>query len=362
MNENIKNEIIRVRPETLYSTSQKVLTVNEQRILTFAILKIQTNYNSVSFTLSELEQVFNMKFGSWNNIKGYISNLRSFGIDIINEDTGQIYLVNAFSTLMYEKGKGLFTFKFNDEFLPTLHRQKRYLQYGMRGVGSFKSQYSLYLYHWLKDHMFGDISIKKDIGIHEFKEIFHVPSTKYKGRNNNFKARVWGPAVEEINEYTGYSIRIAIRGRGESTLFTIVREEDELLSKNISKDNFQCKLGKDIIDFGCADCMKINRCPFAVNISPAVLPSGATPDNLTLFDIQTVIKETLWINKYYNVAKRVRNGVASDIERQYYDHVLEKRKVNELLCSNKQLDELMDEDKEIITRQLDLIVESYFDD
>lgn len=319
MNQFNKNEVITVKPNTLRSPGSVSLGINDQRILFYSIYKIQTNATSVSFTKQELDEVFDIDFGSYKDIKNYLFRLRNFGAGFVNEKTQKISIVNAFSTLDYDNG--LFTFKFNQDFLPTLNNQKRFLMFGMKSIEKFKCKYSIYLYDYLKDSMWGNISLKKNLSLKEFKDIFQLSEDKYKGRNTNFKSRVWQPAMDEINEYTDYKIQITTKGIGDKITFTIHRLENETInfSKTSSTEIFQCYLGKELIDYNCKDCMKINSCPFKVqDIS---LNSNEAWKNISFY-----MEQNFWGNKYYSLPKRIRNNVASDLELAFYDFAIQQAK------------------------------------
>ena len=109
----IKNkEVITLRPNTLHSPSAKQLSMNAQRILFYSIYSTQHNHDTVSFTKTELNEAFGVDFGSYKEIKNYLSSLRSFGIDIEQEGSERLMFINAFSYLIYNNG--LFEFKFNE--------------------------------------------------------------------------------------------------------------------------------------------------------------------------------------------------------------------------------------------------------
>lgn len=349
-----KKEVIVVRPETLrYSSSQQLLPINCQRILFYAIRKFQNNTKSVSFSLSELQDYYHIDFGSWKEISEYMPKLRQFGMDVIDEKSGQIVGVNAFSVINYSRGTGIFNFKFTNEFLPQVSIQKRYLQYGP-GQKSFKSKYTSYLYHWIKDNMYGKRDIVRNISLIEFKSIFLLPPTKYAGRNNNFKSRVWQPALDEINSYTGYYIEIEYKGKGENILYTIIRKEnEEIVSNEVKTNEFTCHLGKERLDYGCEACYSINKCPFAVHFDTSLLPPQDVAIELySQFTIHELMHYTFWSNPNYNVAKRVRNRVASEIELRYYNSVLEKNNITEMEIDKVSMDALFEKDKEQVSAHL----------
>lgn len=356
MNARIKEEIITVRPNTLRSENSLPLNLTEQRILFFSIFKIQTNATSVSFTKMELEERFNVDFGSWRDIKNYLMNLRNFGMDVLNEKTDKIVIINAFSRLEYDNG--LFTFKFTEEFLPAIDNQKRFLQFGMGSIEKFKCKYSIYLYDYLKDSMWGQISVKRNLSVKEMKSIFKIDESKYVGRIPNFKKRVWEPAMKEINLYTDYKIEIISKGRGERTVYTINRIENENLAakkKVIEIETFKCGLGKDFIDMGCSECMKINKCIF--DVSTKAIKNA--PDSWDMgMKLGLFMEENFWRNKYYSLTKRIDNKVASEMELAFYNYAINQEKLTNKYRDDKKdidIEEALDNAKSFYFTRLDVM-------
>lgn len=321
-----KQEIITLKPNTLRSPNANLLNINEQRILFFSIFKIQTNASSVSFTKAELEATFNVDFGSFKEIKTYMNSLRTFGMDIIEENSQKVIIVNAFSRLEYRNG--LFSFKFNEDFLPQIDNQKRFLQYGMKSIEKFKCRYSIYLYDYLKDNMWGNISIKKNLSLTEFRAIFKI-GKKYE-RNSNFESRVWRPALDEINMYTDYTINIVTKGNGKRITYTLQRIENEDLSKPVDvidlsgESSFTCQLGKNMINFDCRNCMKINLCPYEVELN--AINWNSYYDESMYRKLSYFMMDTFWSNKYYSLKNRIDNKVASPQEISYYNLVIKQAK------------------------------------
>lgn len=325
----IKNkEVITLRPNTLHSPSAKQLSMNAQRILFYSIYSTQHNHDTVSFTKTELNEAFGVDFGSYKEIKNYLSSLRSFGIDIEQEGSERLMFINAFSYLIYNNG--LFEFKFNETFLPILGEQKRFLQLGMQSIERFKSRYSSYLYQWLKDSMWGPHRVIENIGLEDFKKIFKLEKDAYKDQNTNFRKRVWLPAMNEINTYTSYEINIETKGRGKNIRFTVTRLQDEnlaeqqkMLKKIKSKQNFECKLGVSLISADCSRCMRINKCPLPVSGRAwGPVPEGEANSDIGL---QLFQHYTFGENPYYDLEARIKNNVASNDEKDYYE-MLKKRK------------------------------------
>ena len=352
------NGILIMKPNALRSPSAKPLKINDLRILFYAMHKIQLNEKSVSFTKQELDESFGVDFGSYKEIKNYMADLRTFGVDIEDESLNRVIMINAFKILEYNNG--LFNFKFNEEFLPTLTNQKQFLKFGMKSIEKFKSKYTIYLYDYLKTELYASFKIKKDISVNEFKEIFKLKPTAYKGRNSNFKSRVWEPALKEINEYTDYKIEIITHGRGDNLTFTILRLENETLSSTrqsvvMPPELFDCKLGKDCIDAGCENCMRINKCP--LKISDAVIKTNMCDKvDVSLPELRNFMNYVFWNNSNYSLKNRIRYKTATPLELEYRKLALEEgRWMFDLLHQNKddvEFDEeqYLEEDQRIATK------------
>lgn len=317
----MKDEVLIVRPNTLNNKSAKLLGINEQRILFYSIYKIQNNASSVTFTKAELTERFGMELGSFHVISKYLNNLKGHSVSIYNQEIDKIEIINAFSTLYYEQG--VFTFKFNPDFLPEINKQKRFLQISMRGIENYTNKYSAYLYEYLKDFMWGDISIKKDIPLKDFRAVFMLEKNVHQ-ENKNFKSRVWEPAMKEINKYTDYHIKITTKGRGAAIRYTIYRIENEDLSKSrksTTSDSYSCSLGKVIIDLGCRDCMKINKCLFKAD--EKYFKNIGLYYSDTRFKLNMFMEDIFWSNPYYSLLERIKNKTATQLENSYYNLLIE---------------------------------------
>lgn len=305
-----------VRPNSLRSEHSVQLAITEQRILFYSIFKIQENKNSVSFTRQEISSIFNVDFGSFRDIQRYLTKLRTFGMDIIDEKNQKMRFINAFSSLEYNNG--LFTFEFNRSYLPTLENQKeRFLRFGFVNIEKFKSKYTIYLYDYLKDIMWGDINKKENIPAAAFRAIFKLNDTYLKNRYN-FKQRCWGPALEEINKYTGYKIDITCKGKGQNCTYSIYRYENEDFKKlfNAKRAEYKCHLGKILIDDTCQKCSKINICKNSIDTFPLEVKYSIYHGQDGFIQY---VKEVLYANKQYDVRERVMNGVASPVELEFYN-------------------------------------------
>lgn len=349
-NPDIRDSII-VKPGTLLGPYSKFLNINEQRILFFAIYKIQRDKNTVSYSLNELSEAFGgIKFGAFKRISGYVDSLLTYTTSVSNKKDW-VRGVTVFSFIEYKEG--VFTFKFNDMFLPEIHRQNRYIRYGWTSIGQFKCQYTNYLYEFLKDNLWGP-NTQKVLTIDDFKKVFKVPEEKYQGKNANFRTRVWKPALEEINEFTGYIIDIKTIGKGDKMRFVIERIRDEVFDRKKEKAKmFECGLGVDLIGRHCSECLRINRCPFTVDIPPEIVPEGASIKELSTYDYEKIMNEVFWHNRYYSLPKRIKNGTATYIEETYYTYILGCRNLSDSLLTEAELEEIFQEEKDFFLNTLD---------
>ncbi|PWJ12848.1 replication initiator protein [[Clostridium] innocuum] len=329
VNQTSDYKLITVRPNSISDKDAIFLTLMEQRILIYAIFKAQ-NTKSVTFTKQELEQVYKVKIGSFSVIEKYLKNLRVYGIGITDETNEKAHFINAFQELFYDAG--VFRFTFSTSFLPQLKNEReRYFRLGVSGFSKFKSKYSLYFYNYLKDCMWGPNWIKEDIPLLEFRNIFKLEPGVYEN-THAFMKRCWKPVVDEINQYTLYKIEIKQNGYGKGIRYTIIRHQNEdfkQLTKNKPKE-ITCHLGKIFIDEGCNLCMKINKCPNAIDTSPLELSYSAYHNDPN--GEVNYIEHEIYKNKQYNVYERIKNKVASNIELSYFvDRLAQGHKINEAL-------------------------------
>lgn len=319
-----EHEVIVVQPNTIRSEGATQLNLLQQRILFYSMLKIQKNKTTSTFSIREIEERFDVDFGSNEKIKKVINPLAAFNTTLDLNNNGDFVTIPAFQRLEYKKG--VFTFKFNQDFLPQLNTQRQFLQYAMESIEKFKCKYTVYLYDFLKESMFRDISVIENISIEDFKKMFKYTDTSAKPKNSNFKARCWAPAMKEINEYTNYKIDIKTKGRGEATTFTILRIQNEDLSKkakNKEEDKeFKCGLSKNLVDSNCGKCLRINQCPFEVlDTAWDCIPNEFW---FTLEGYRFFMNHTFWNNQYYDIVERMKTGLASHFEKDYFDMVVLK--------------------------------------
>lgn len=311
--------LIRVRPNSISHKDATFLGLMEQRILFYSIFTAQ-DAKSVTFTKQEVEEMFGVNIGYFSDIEQHLKNLRLFGMGLVDEKSKKVHFVNAFQELYYENG--VFRFLFSEPFLPQIKSQKeRFLRYGLSSIQKFKCKYTIYLYDYLKDYMWGPNWKKENISIATFRQIFKLDDKTY-ANSNNFKKRCWGPALEEINNFTNYEIEIIQKGYGKAIRYTIIRHKDEDFKKMLDdkKEGITCHLGKILIDTGCEQCMKINKCPNALDTRPLELSYSIYKDDKKGYI--HYIENEIYRNKQYNVYERVKNHVASTIEISYYHYIL----------------------------------------
>ena len=308
---DVKSEfqIVNVRSRFLRSKRATPLSLSEQRILMYAIYKFQRN-SHVQFLKSELEEFYGINFGAYNKIHNYIEHLTHYGMDLNDEANERFIFVNAFEYISYSKG--LFKFKFTETYFPQIQLQKeRFLQLGLSGFKQFQSVYTLYLYEYLKDNLWGPITKKENIDLETFRSIFYLKDSEYSNNNANFKLRCWGVAMREINEKTAYKIEIVSKGRGKHIQYNIRRIIDENFKKLNNASKFECKFGKPTITEQCSKCLYINRCNNKLDYA------GST----TVGECFDVIRDITLKCPNYSLEARVKEGVCDEAEEKYWQYI-----------------------------------------
>lgn len=168
------------------------------------------------------------------NINTVNESLRRLGevhIEIDYEEmTGEKRLVGM-HFLSYDTCRavgGILTFVFDPLLLPFLYEPKIYAQLSLQDLRNFKTLAGERLYEKMMLHHKRSYDRTWNVPIEELYEFCGVPMD---ARLDNFKKRVIDPAVNEVNEYAPFNLKVAFDGgRGRKTnlaQFTIVAKNHQ---------------------------------------------------------------------------------------------------------------------------------------
>lgn len=199
-----------VKSNELIQKSRYSLSLQEQRIVLFAISKIKpTDDPSVWYQFSVADIChscgLDIDNGSYYpRIKAYLKRLRDTSWFIEMAD-GSETTVSWFDKVSIQQGTGTVKVRFDSDLQKYLFELKtRYTQYKLQTVLCFKSRFSIRLYELLKSYNLSSVTRdfrEKQIQF-DVEELKRRLDAETYERYPDFKRRVLATAVDEINKYS----------------------------------------------------------------------------------------------------------------------------------------------------------------
>jgi len=208
------------------------LTLNQMQLLAFAIYSTQKN-GATEFHKADFEKKF--KLSKYNTIDAKQDAQKVMSIMFSIEDLEDNYFEywNVFGSIKYKDG--LFTFRWNEEFVPhILELKEKYITTDLTITSQFKSGFSWILYDYLKAHHgYWHKPISKD----GLMRLFGVENVKtYIANTAQFKRTVLDVAIKEINEHTELEVRYNVEKEGRSiTGFDLIWSNGQKLTSATKK-------------------------------------------------------------------------------------------------------------------------------
>lgn len=177
------------------------LTLNQMQLLAYAIYSTQQN-GKTEFHKSAFEKKFGIE--KYQTIHAKQDAQKLLGLQFSIEDLENDYFEfwNVFGSIKYKEG--LFTFRWNEEFVPhILELKEKYITTDLTITSHFKSGFSWTLYDFLKAHYgYWHKIVSKDALI----RLFGVENKKTYQNTAQFKRGVLDVAIAEINKYTEFEL------------------------------------------------------------------------------------------------------------------------------------------------------------
>lgn len=199
------DNIIKKSNEITTAKMMQGLSINQMRLLAFAMLQTQKN-NQVEFTKREFEEQFGIeKYTSKDAHKDGLDIFKlTFGVlDMAREEIDYIHVFDKFKYGYREDGK--FKYKWHEDILPhILELKERYVLLDLDICANFKSNFSWLLYEKIKAKYGRNV---QEFTTKEMLEFFNVEDKEsYQTNVGDFRKRVLDRAIKEVNEYTEYSV------------------------------------------------------------------------------------------------------------------------------------------------------------
>ncbi|MEK4086346.1 replication initiation protein [Psychrobacillus sp. FSL K6-1415] len=179
------------------------LTLNQMQLLAFAIYSTQQN-GATKFHKADFEKKFSLSKYNTTDAKQDVQRVMSIMFSVEDLEENYFEYWNVFGSIKYKEG--LFTFRWNEDFVPhILELKEKYITTDLTITSQFKSGFSWTLYDYLKAH---HGYWHKQISKEGLMKLFGVENVKtYIGNTAQFKRTVLDVAIKEINEYTELEVR-----------------------------------------------------------------------------------------------------------------------------------------------------------
>lgn len=218
------------------------LTLNQMQLLAYAIYSTQRN-GKTEFHKADFEKKFGIEKYQTLHAKQDAQKISGLQFSIEDLDNDYFEYWNVFGSIKYKSG--LFTFRWNEEFVPhILELKDKFVTTDLTITSQFKSGFSWTLYDFIKAHYgYWHKPISKDA----LMRLFGVEDKKtYQKNTGDFKKMVLDVAIREINKYTELEVKYNVEKEGRAiTGFDLIWSNGQKLTSATKK---QIKEIKSIID------------------------------------------------------------------------------------------------------------------
>lgn len=238
-----ENSIQKSREFSMAKLSQG-LTLNQMQLLAFAIYSTQQN-GATEFHKADFEKKFGIEKYQTIHAKQDTQKVSSLQFSIEDLENHYFEYWNIFGSIKYKEG--LFTFRWNEEFIPhILELKEKYITSDLTITSQFKSGFSWTLYDYLKAH---HGYWHKQISKEGLMKLFGVEKVKtYLENTAQFKRAVLDVAIKEINEYTELQVRYNVEKEGRSiTGFDLIWSNGQRLTSATKKQLTEIRSIVDIV-------------------------------------------------------------------------------------------------------------------
>lgn len=232
----------------------KRLTVQQLRLFCFAVMKVEGEGSTSTFTKSEIEDL--LEIPEYKQIR-FMKDLRELtNIEYLSCDENFNYnwkggvIVGKFMP-KYQLDDETITCFFDSEFIEDMKNLVgKYMTLDLKMLVHFKSAYSWYLYVYLKSKYQSNVHIKhKKIQVSKLKKILKCDDIPTYESFKYFRYQVLDPAIKEINRYTELSVEYKTVKTGRTvtdiefnwtiqpTLYSATNAQKEYIEQ-LSKDLF----------------------------------------------------------------------------------------------------------------------------
>ena len=231
------------------------LTLNQMQLLAYAIYSTQRN-GKTEFHKADFEKKFGIEKYQTIHAKQDVQKISILQFSIEDLDNHYFEYWNVFGSIKYKMG--LFTFRWNEEFVPhILELKDKFITTDLTITSQFKSGFSWTLYDFIKAHYgYWHKPISKDA----LMRLFGVEDKKtYQKNTGDFKKMVLDVAIKEINKYTELEVRYNVEKEGRAIVgFDLIWSNGQKLTSATKKQIKEIKSIVDIIFEDMFDYMNLD--------------------------------------------------------------------------------------------------------
>lgn len=244
-----KNGVIRAKSD-FFRTSRYGLTLQEHRIIYYAILKGQQDGNPfepVTISIPEFKELCGLKGKAYYGIIREMSKtMSSKVVEAVYKDCDGYHLLQApwLMGITYHTKNGTVTIEPNKKLQP-FFEGKPFTETEYYFLIKFTSQYAERLYELVKSHSHSKPIMDFDIA--DLRKRLSIVDSKYPNYAH-LREYVLDPAIKDINEFTDLDVTLKEkRGRYnkiETVYFAVTKKKVPKLAERVEDGEFQPPLSE----------------------------------------------------------------------------------------------------------------------
>lgn len=245
----LKSGVIRAN-SNFFRTARYGLTLQEHRIIYFAILKGQQENNPfepVTISIKEFKEVCELKSQKYyNEIRNLSKKLTGRVVEVAYKDEHGMHLLQApwLTSITYHTREGTVTIEPNKKLQPYFDG-KPFTDTEFYFLIRFTSQYAERLYEILKTFAFKPIV---DFDIADLRQRLAIPPKQYPNYAD-LSRRVLEPAIKDINEFTDLNISIKEKrgqyNKVETVYFSVSKKKVPKLAERVAQGEMRPPLSAE---------------------------------------------------------------------------------------------------------------------
>lgn len=213
------NDLVQKQRYQLDRNGGLSLTLTEEKILAYMISQIKPDAKTLeplTFDIKTFCEVCGLPTSQgvnfYNQLKAVITKLAGRVLWLSDRESGEETTVRYIDRAIMHKGKGQVKIRLDEMLGPyLLNLAGNYFQFSYHNILAMKSKYGIQLYKLLKSYAYNYPRIK--FSLEDLKE--HLDAASY-ANFANFKKKVIGPALKDINTYSDLAVTVEYEKTGRA--------------------------------------------------------------------------------------------------------------------------------------------------